>query len=138
MFSKHTQRANQRSIKNILHIKSLKNDAKYFGAPLLLSRAPSKDFAYLQTRLEAKLSGWRSKCLSWAGKKKLINSMAQTLPDYTMTTFSIPNKVCNNLDSLTRRFWWEPKKSGWKVSCMEIMGQALFLEKTRRSCLQKS
>ncbi|XP_050266577.1 uncharacterized mitochondrial protein AtMg00310-like [Quercus robur] len=25
-----------------------------------------------------------------------------------MSAFSIPNKVCDKLDSLTRRFWWKP------------------------------
>lgn len=26
-----------------------------------------------------------------------------------MSTFNIPNKVCDNLDSITKRFWWNPK-----------------------------
>ena len=29
-----------------------------------------------------------------------------------MSTFSIPKKVCDNIDSLSRRFWWNPKKPG--------------------------
>ena len=74
-----------------------------------MTRAPTKDFAYLQSKLEARLVGWRSKCLSWAGIRTLITSMTQTIPIYARSTFNIPNKVCNNLDSLTRRFWWTPK-----------------------------
>ena len=77
---------------------------------MFLSRAPSKDFAFLQDKLEAKLAGWRSKCLSWAGRKTLINSVAQTIPIYSMPTFDIPNKVCDKLDSLARRFWWKPSQ----------------------------
>ena len=38
-------------------MKSLKKDSIYLGAPLLLSRAPVKDFEYIQSKLEAKLSG---------------------------------------------------------------------------------
>lgn len=91
-------------------MKSLKEDAIYLGASLLLSRAPTKDFSYLQSKLDAKLTEWRSKCLSWAGRRTLICSVAQTIPNYTMSTFSIPKKVCNNLDSLSRRFWWNAKK----------------------------
>ena len=26
-----------------------------------------------------------------------------------MSSFNFPNKECNNLNSLTRRFWWKPK-----------------------------
>lgn len=103
-FSKHTQRPIQKAIKSSLQIRSIKKDATCLGAPFLLTRAPSKDFAYLQAKLEAKLAGWRSKCLSWAGRATLINSVAQTIPNYTMSTFNIPNKICNNLDSATSRF----------------------------------
>ena len=34
-------------------MKSLKQDIVYLGAPLFLSRAPSKDFKFIQDRLEA-------------------------------------------------------------------------------------
>ena len=108
-FSKHTQRSTQRSIKNILHIKALKRDTTYLGAPLFLTRAPTKNIAYLQSKLEANLAKWRSKCLSWVGRRTLITSVAQTIPIYAMSSFNIPNKVCNNLDSFIGRFWWKPK-----------------------------
>jgi len=68
-FSKYTQNQARRSIKGILQVKSLKKDAVYLGVPMFLSKAPSKDFAFLQGKLEAKLTGWRSKCLSWAGRR---------------------------------------------------------------------
>ena len=55
--------------------------------------------------------GWRSKYLSWTGMKTLINAVVQSVPNYTMSTFSIPNKVCEKLDSLARRFWWKPNQS---------------------------
>ena len=37
-----------------------------------------------------------------------------------MSSFNIPKKVCNNLDALTRRFWWKPKQKegrflAWKA-----------------------
>ena len=64
IFSKHTSNQHRRAIKDILQVKELKKDSVYLGAPLFLSRAPSSDFAYLQEKLEAKLMGWRSKCLS--------------------------------------------------------------------------
>ena len=109
-FSKYTHSQARRSIKSILQVKSLKKEAVYLGAPMFLSRAPSKDFAFLQDKPEAKLAGWRSKCLSWAERKTLINSVAQTIPIYTMSTFNIPNKVCDKLDLMARRFWWKPNQ----------------------------
>ena len=109
-------------------MKSLKQDAIYLGAPLLLSSTPSKDFKFLQDRLEAKLSGWRSKCLSWAGRCTLINSVAQTLPTYAMSIFNIPSKICDSLDAALRRFWWNPKTQD---------GRFLALKAWDKLCLPK-
>lgn len=92
-------------------MKNIKKVVVYLGVPLLLFVSPCKDFTFLEDKLEVKLMGWRSKRLSWAGRRTLINSVEQTLPNYTMSTFSIPNKVCDKLDSLTRRFLWKPRQS---------------------------
>ena len=77
---------------------------------MFLTRALSKDFAYLEDKIAAKLSGWRSKCLSWAGRRMLINSVALSILIYTMSSFPIPNKVCDKMDGLARRFWLNPNK----------------------------
>jgi hypothetical protein len=50
----------------------------------------------------------------------MIKSVAQALPTYTMSTFEIPKKVCDNLDSQMRTFWRNPKAKGgrylaWKA-----------------------
>ena len=95
-------------------MKSLKKDAVYLGAPLFMSRSPSKDFKFLQEKLESKFSGWRSKSLSWAGRCTLITSVAQAIPSYTLSAFHVPTKNCDKLDSLTRRFWWKPKEKKGK------------------------
>ena len=109
-FSKNTPGQNRRMIKGLLQMKGLKIDAIYPGSPLFRSRAPSKDFKFLQEKLESKLMGWRSRCLSWAGRSTLIKFVAQALPNYTMSAFSVPNTICDKLDSLTRRFWWKPRE----------------------------
>lgn len=85
-------------------MRNLKKEAIYLGAPLFLTRSPSKDFKFLQVKLEVKLLGWKNRGLSWAGRCTLINSAAQALPNYTLSSFNIPEKICDKLDSLTRRF----------------------------------
>ena len=34
----------------------------------------------------------------------VIKSVAQAIPNYSMSSFDIPNKICDNLDALSRRF----------------------------------
>ena len=60
-------------------MKKVPENVIYLGAPLFTSRSRSKDFEYLQEKLEARLNGWRSKSLSWAGRCTLIKSMAQAI-----------------------------------------------------------
>lgn len=81
-FSKHTPHQSQRAIKHILEMKKLKQDAVYLGAPLFLSKSPSKYFKYLIDRLEIKLIGWRSKTLSRAERTSIIKSVAHAISNY--------------------------------------------------------
>ena len=110
IFSKLVHLNQKRRLKNILQMKKVPKNAKYLGGPLFSSRSRSKDFMYLQENLEARLTGWKSKCLSWAGRCTLIKSVAQAIPTYTFSTFHVPTAVCDKLDATTRRFWWSPKK----------------------------
>uniref|UniRef100_A0A2N9I5P8 Reverse transcriptase domain-containing protein n=1 Tax=Fagus sylvatica TaxID=28930 RepID=A0A2N9I5P8_FAGSY len=110
IFSKLVTRERKKAIKLELNMKSIHQNAIYLGAPLFTSRNRSKDFKFLQERLESKLKGWRCKALSWAGRNTLIKSVAQALPNYTFSSFDVPGSVCNKLDAVTRRFWWNPKK----------------------------
>ena len=110
IFSKLVNLSQRRRLKEILQMKKVPENAKYLGAPLFSSRSRSKDFQYLQEKLENRLTGWRSKSLSWAGRCTLIKSVAQAMPTYTFSTFDVPSVVCEKLDATTRRFWWSPKK----------------------------
>jgi hypothetical protein len=89
-------------------MKSLPKDAVYLGSSLTLSRSRTKYFKYLQNKIEAKLLGWRSKCLSWVGRGTMIKYVVQAIPTYTMSTFEVPLSIYDKIDSATRRFWWNP------------------------------
>lgn len=91
----------------------LSNNTTYLGVPLFLSRSRNQDFRYIKERLDSKLSGWKSKNLSWSRRARLIKSVAQAIPAFTMSAIQLPKGLCEQLDASTRRFWWNPKsKSG--------------------------
>ena len=104
----HTQFKNQ--VKNVWGLKSLPQNTKYLGVPLFLSQNRKRDFIYLKERLEDKTSSWKSKSLSWIGRATLIKSVALTIPIYTMAAIQLPKKLCEEMDSVIRRFWWAPRK----------------------------
>lgn len=111
IFSKMVNLNHKRRLKEAVQMKKVPANSKYLGSPLFTTRSRAKDFNYLQEKLESRLNGWRSKSLSWAGRCTLIKSVAQAIPSYTFSTFDVPTIVCDKLDSTTRRFWWNPKKS---------------------------
>ncbi|KAL0007081.1 hypothetical protein SO802_008583 [Lithocarpus litseifolius] len=47
------------------------------------------------------------------------NSVTQTTPIYTMSSFKVPNSICNKLDALSRKFWWKPKEPTGKYLALK-------------------
>ena len=103
-----------RQVKDQLGFKKLRHGTKYLRVPLFLSNNKAKDFAYVKEKVDVRLASWKSKCLSWAGRATLIKSVAQSIPNYTMSTFLLPRKINDRLDAVVRRFWWKPKEDSNK------------------------
>uniref|UniRef100_A0A2N9GB01 Reverse transcriptase domain-containing protein n=1 Tax=Fagus sylvatica TaxID=28930 RepID=A0A2N9GB01_FAGSY len=145
IFSKLVVRERKRAIKLELNMKAISTAATYLSAPLFTSRSRTKDFKFLQDRLESKLKGWRCKSLSWAGRSTLIKSVAQALPTYTFASSDVPVAVCDKLDAATRRFWWKPnRESGsylaWKAWDHLCSPKGLFETSTKligNGCIEK-
>uniref|UniRef100_A0A2N9I0Z5 Reverse transcriptase domain-containing protein n=1 Tax=Fagus sylvatica TaxID=28930 RepID=A0A2N9I0Z5_FAGSY len=93
----------QWAIKKELNMKTISDHANYLGAPLFTSRSRSKDFKFLQEKVESRLKGWRCKSLSWVGQSTLIKSVAMAIPSYTFASFDVLNVVCDKLDAAARR-----------------------------------
>lgn len=43
-----------------------------------------------------------------------------------MSTFNVPNKVCDKLDSITRRLWWKPKEQEGKFLAWRAWDKLCF------------
>ena len=63
-----------------------------------------------------KVSGWKEKLLTPAGKEILIKSVAQAVPSYTMSCFLLPKKLCEELTGMIRKFWWGQVKNEKKLA----------------------
>lgn len=109
LFSKFTSKKYCMDIKEALSFKEMAHDSIYLGNVLVFSCNKAKDFKALKDRVNARLKDWSQRLLSKAGKATLIKSVIQALPTYTMSIYSVPFGVCNDLDSFIRKFWWEAK-----------------------------
>lgn len=110
-FSKKTSGQTRREVKQILGMRKLKAEANYLGNPLFVKRKRSESFNFILEKLRAKLASWKTKSLSWAGRATLIKTTLNTVPNYTMSLFKLPNSTCKKIDQLTCRFWWGKTES---------------------------
>ena len=94
----------------------IKQQETYLGLPSLVGRSKKHTFRALKEKLDNKLSGWKEKLLSYAGKEVLIKAVAQAIPTYTMSVFKLPNCLCDELAGVIQRFWWGQKEGKNKMA----------------------
>lgn len=76
------------------------------GYQHIVGKSKSKTLLYIKEKVWGKIQGWKEKLLSKAGKEILIKASAQAIPVYTMTCFDLTKKLCDELSSMTCKFWW--------------------------------
>jgi hypothetical protein len=57
---------------------------KYLGLPAMIGMDKSECFRHLVDRVIARISGWKKKMMSLAGKEVLIKAIAQAIPVFAM------------------------------------------------------
>lgn len=91
---------------------------KYLGLPSDWGRSKKKALAWFKDRISSKLSGWKEKLWSQAGKDVLLKSVIQAMPIYAMSIFKFPDNLCRELNMLISNFWWNKSDSRgihWKA-----------------------
>ena len=83
----------------------IKQHEKYLELPSLIGGSKKKSFREIKEKLAGKLTGWKEKLLTKAGKEVLIKAVAQVIPTYAMSCFKIPNSLCDEMTSLIKNFW---------------------------------
>lgn len=82
------------------------NLGKYLGFPLKHPVSYRQDFGFMLDRVKKKLAGWKANLLSMAGRVVLIQSSSSTIPAHIMQNISLPNKILEWIDRVTRNFLW--------------------------------
>ena len=63
------------------------------------------------------VQGWKEQLLSQAGREVLLKVVIQAIPTYAMSCFKLPITLCNEIESLIKKFWWgqqgEQRKIHW-------------------------
>ncbi|XP_022041433.1 uncharacterized protein LOC110944014 [Helianthus annuus] len=98
---------------------------RYLGVPLISTRLQYKDCKQLVERMDARISDWKTKCLSFAGRLQLIRSVLSSLHIYWASVFILPKRIIKDLEDKMKRFLWAQggnikgkAKVKWKSVCV--------------------
>ncbi|MCI36412.1 ribonuclease H protein, partial [Trifolium medium] len=86
---------------HILPMQMVNHFSKYLGMPTQMGRSKRQVFDYIQDRIWKKLTGWKEKHLSFAGRSTLIKAVAQAIPTYIMSCFLLPKNFCYHIERIT-------------------------------------
>ncbi|KAJ9557338.1 hypothetical protein OSB04_011952 [Centaurea solstitialis] len=105
---------------------------RYLGVPLSPVCLKVVDFAPLINSVNARVHNWKSKYLSFGGRKQLITFVLQSMQLYWLTIFVIPSAVIHELEGCFRDFLWAQGESSkgkckiaWSDVCKPISGGGL-------------
>ncbi|CAN1193130.1 LINE-1 retrotransposable element ORF2 protein [Linum perenne] len=85
---------------------------KYLGIPLISGKLKSEDCKILVDKITARVSSWKAKSSSYAGKLQLVNSVINAMCSYWLNIFLLPKNVIKNVEQICSRFLWGTNDKG--------------------------
>ena len=92
---------------DVLDIAETLNLGKYLGFPLNHKGVGRNKYNFVVERVISKLSGWKSKFLSFVERTVLIKSVMAAIPNYVMQGATLPIHLCEKLDKVNNDFLWD-------------------------------
>lgn len=100
----------------------------YLGFPLGNNMNKSSAWKPLIEKIQLRLSSWKARLLSRAGKLTLIKSVLNSLPLYFLSLFKMPKLIAQKIVNIQRRFFWGESVGG-KLSIPLIKWSSVELPK---------
>ena len=106
LFSPNMTAAVIAEVCNLLEMQPTEDFGRYLGVPTINGRVTAGMFQAVINRVKNRLAGWKTKCLSLAGRITMIKSTITAIPAYVMQSARLPRSVCDGLDKRIWRFLW--------------------------------
>jgi len=128
-FSSNATTHQKNIVTSIFHIPHRASLGKYLGCPIFQGRPSKTNFKDIIDKATAKLQGWKTNCLSNAGRAILIQSHLESIPAHTMQCFQIPPTTSHQIDKLSCEFFWNHTNTGKGLQL--IAWDKLYLPKNK-------
>ena len=102
-------------MQNLLGVLEIKEYEKYLGLPAVVGRNKRASLNHIKDRVWGKLQDWKGKLLSQAGKEVLLKTVVQAIPTFAVSCFRLPVSLCQDIEMLVCRFWWDQRGDHRKI-----------------------
>ena len=87
---------------------------KYLGVPLHFTNLRMEDIQPVVDKLIKRITGWKGKLLSSAGKLVLLKSCLASTPIYLLSVIKLPKWAIENINSQMANFLWNDQEGNHK------------------------
>lgn len=115
IFSPNTQKYFRNLFQDTINVREIENLGTYLGLPISHKRPSRAQVQFVIDKVRARLSTWKTKFLSEAGRLCLITSTLSTIPAYYMQASLLPASTLRDLDSTCNNFLWGDTIEGRKI-----------------------
>jgi hypothetical protein len=99
-FSRNTDQGVREKIIKLAGVPESQRYDTYLGLPALVGKSRIREFQGIKDRVRKRVTDWKTKFLSQAGKEVLIKAVVQAIPSYSMSMFLLPKELCKELNSM--------------------------------------
>jgi hypothetical protein len=97
-FSRNMDENTRTIILQIVGVPTSQRYDKYLGLLALVGRSQVWEFQILTKRVGKRVSDWKRKFLSQAGKEIMLKAVIQAIPTYNMSIFLHPKELCKDMN----------------------------------------
>jgi hypothetical protein len=104
-FSRNTPTDAPVLILSLAGVPSSQQYEQYLGLLALIGRSKVNAVSNIKGQIWERISGWKEKFLSQAGKEIMLKAVIQAIPTYSMSVFLLPKTLCNDINFMMSKFW---------------------------------
>lgn len=105
-FSPNTTENSRNEVCHELSVREATTPGRYLGMPMQVGKNKVEEFNFLVGKVDQKLQNWNNQTISRSGKAILLKTAAQSVPNFWMQLFLVPNTICDKIEKRMNAFWW--------------------------------